>query len=321
MNKLEILQDILGGVEENHLLRGETRVEAGGVSEFYYQANDLEGLMKASAAALIADVPYVVIGGGSNVLFSDLGYKGFVIKNSSSNISFLPDASQVIVDSGVSLSKLALESSARDLAGLEPFVCVPGTIGAAVLNNISSFSIQISNLIKSATILFPKENNEFQVLKKNKDWLNFSSHYSKLCDMPGRKPVILSLKLQLAHNKKEDVLKRLAYFQKLSRKIFPLGEKCLMIFKEELTEGRRAEEFIRGLDKFKIKKGTVSLSKINLNFIKNQGRATAEDFRSIIEDLKLIIREKTGVSLRENIEYFGNWSSLDMEKINEETQI
>lgn len=310
MLKNEALKKIIGDdIKENYVIRPETRVGTGGVSEFYYEANTLEELISAVSAAMSVEEEYMVLGSGSNVLFSDYGYKGLVIKNKSSNIAFLD--SQIIVDSGVSLKKIVLDSCSRELTGLEPFICVPGTIGAAVLNNISAFGVDLSKFIKSATFLFPKNDDEHKILKKNREWFEFEKGTTKPRKIVP-KPVLLSIKLQLARSKREEILRKVSYYQKLSERSFSPDKNSLMIFNTRSTSGKKPEDLIREVDGYKIRKNFIALEKNNYNFIKNLKKAKSEDIRNTIEEIKARVREKSGLMLEENIEYFGNWSNMDL---------
>ena len=92
------------GLREHEVMRNHTSMKVGGVADFYFEAKTIDELVKAVETAYKLNIPYFILGNGSNIIVSDFGYPGLVIKNATSNIAFMAEKSQAIVDSGVNSS-------------------------------------------------------------------------------------------------------------------------------------------------------------------------------------------------------------------------
>lgn len=127
----------INNIKKNILLAPYTTFKIGGKAKYFYEAKNREDLIKAIKWAKAAKgLPYFILGGGSNILISDKGFDGLVIKLSIGN-------------AGVLLSKLVDESIKAGLTGLEWAVGIPGTVGGAVKGNASAFGVSMSDIVKS----------------------------------------------------------------------------------------------------------------------------------------------------------------------------
>ena len=94
MDKVKFLAETLKiGFREHEIMRDHTTMKVGGVADFYFEAKKVDDMIKAIKAASKLQIPYFILGGGSNVIFSDYGFPGIVIKNATSNISFMGEKS------------------------------------------------------------------------------------------------------------------------------------------------------------------------------------------------------------------------------------
>lgn len=328
LNKIKFLADHLKtGLREHELMRDHTTMQVGGVADFYYEANSISDVINGVKVAKSINLPYFILGGGSNVIFSDYGFPGLVIKNNSKNIAFMNEKSQVIIDAGVPLIKLILEATSNNLSGLEFLYGVPGTVGGAVYGNAGAFGQSIGDFIKNATILLPGgENEEPQVIRVDNKWFEFNYRSSKIKRTLGqKKPVILTLHLQLAQNRQEEIMRRLNSFKKKKWDAQPMGMSSGCIFKNPIPEtlvnvsGRGSKnmpEFPKertagfmldhaGAKKLKI--GNVKVSSKHANFILNSGNAKAQEVRQLAEAMRLVVQKKYHIDLNEEVEYIGQW--------------
>lgn len=307
-----ILKDKFGdGLELNVPMRGFTGIAVGGVADYFYRANSIEELVKAVNICLENNVPYFILGGGYNIVVSDSGFPGLVIKNESSNIFFGLDSSEVIVDSGVSLGKLINLAAGKDLGGLE-FLCgVPGTIGGAVYGNAGSSGYQIGDFVKSVTMLMPRK-DKIAMVRKLPDWMEFAYRSTKLKnDYKNErfKPIILTIRVQLARRRKDEILRFIKENLALKKKNQPLEEKSAGSFfknpdeKNDLSAGYLLDK--AGAKKLRVN-GAV-ISKKHANFILNQRDCRAEDIRKLADLAKEVVYHKYNIELEEEIEYVGRW--------------
>ena len=223
------------------------------------------------------------------------------------NISFILDKNQVIVDSGVILSRLIMESAEHNLGGMESLFGIPGTIGGAVYGNSGANRVEIIQFIKSITLL----NTNNKIIRCNAKWLQAGYRTTKLKKLKkGKKdnPIILSVKLQLMPAKKEEIIKKIQHHQKIRLQKQPYDKlTCGSVFKNpsDVSKGSAGQILDHLHFKGKIE-GDAQISKKHANFIENKGDATAKDVRKLIEDIKDKVLEE-GIRLEEEIEYIGDW--------------
>lgn len=325
MTKIEELKQKLPGIKENVILRDWTTMGVGGVADLFYEAIDIEGLTTALKQTVRLDIPYFVLGSGSNVIVSDSGFPGLIIKNSASNILRIPDASQFLADSGATIAKLISESATQELTGMEVFAGIPGTVGGAAYGNAGVRGVEFGDFVKELTIFHPPQNSldEPQIIRHKVSWMEYSYRTSRLKKMIHKsqvnKPVILTIKLGLAPAKKEDILERIRQSVALRsggldvagyrHGVQPKGVKSSgCIFKNPGTQPEMAAGYL--LDKAGLKKkkvGDVVVSKDHANFVINKGRASAQEIRQLIEIMRHSVKEKYNINLEEEVEYIGRW--------------
>ena len=315
INSEELRNKFAGKLEENILLRDFTSIGVGGVADYFLRAKTVDELVDAISYLSKKNIPYFILGGGYNLVFSDMGFPGVVIKNEVKDIVFSGDSSEVIVGSGVDISRLLMDSASRDLGGLEFLYGIPGTIGGAIYGNVGAFSHTIGEYVKSITLLLPaSEDRPAKIVRHTSKWIEFANRSSKLKEYAkthpnGNKPVILSVKLQLAKSKKEIILRKMQDNLKLKKSSQPIDKKSAGCFFKNPGIGREQSAGFMldqsGAKRFKI--GGASVSRQHANFILNTGKATAEDIRRLANKMKDAVRENYRTNLEEEIEYIGNW--------------
>lgn len=303
----KLLHD-LPDAKRNIILRDYISLKVGGVADYFYVAKNISELTQAVAVAYKNQIPYFILAGGYNVVPSDSGFPGIVIKNESSNIVFDSGASTAIVDSGVHISKLINLAASRDLGGLEFLFGVPGTIGGAVYGNAGALNYEIGDFVKSITLLIPQDGKILTETEPG-DWMNFSYRNSRLkTDYKDQifKPAILTISLQLVQRRKDEIMRMVHDNLKEKRLNQPLEEKSAGSFfknPDKYAAGYLLEE--AGAKKLHI--GGASFSKKHANFLINKKNATAGDVRELAEKAKELVNEKFNIPLEEEIEYIGRW--------------
>jgi len=334
MDKTKKLFSVLKDLKEHEVMRNHITMRVGGVADFYYEAKTIDDLVKAVKIAYKINIPYFVLGNGSNIIFSDFGFPGLVIKNSTSNIAFMAEKSQAIVDSGGTLSKLILDAASNNFSGLEFLYGVPGTIGGAVYNNAGAWGQSIGDFVKSATLLIPpgfmKENpnniKEHEIIQVPGEWLEFKYRSSKLKRIVSyKKPIILSLRIQLAQNRQEEIMRRLNIFKKTRKDKQPIGQSAGSVFKNpipkelqnvtgagsinmpDLPKERTAGYMLEKSGAKRMHVGSARVASKHANFVINTGDAKAQEVRQLIEQMRRAVKVKFDVNLEEEIEYIGQW--------------
>jgi len=328
MDKAKILKNVLKeNLREHEIMRNHTTMRVGGVCDFYYEAKTTDDLVKAVKTALKTKIPYFILGGGSNVVFSDYGFPGLVIKNSSSNIAFMQEKSQAIVDAGVNLTSFILEATSHNFSGLEFLYGVPGTIGGALYGNAGAYGQAIGDFTKFVTLLIPKGKDGIpEIVQYEAPWMEFGYRESRLKKISGyQKPIILSARVQLAQNRQEEIMRRLNSFKEKRWQTQPVGQSAGCVFRNpipkelqnvtgrgskgmpDLPQERRAGFMLEKAGAKKLRVGSARVSAKHANFILNTNGAKAQEIRQLAEQMRTAVYEKFDVNLQEEVEFIGQW--------------
>jgi UDP-N-acetylmuramate dehydrogenase len=305
MEQLNQLKNLLGEeLKENILLSDYSTMKVGGLAKYFFVAKSINDLIRSITISKELNIKYRIIGGGSNVIFSSQIFDGLIILNKCSNIIVIKEKHQIIVDSGLSLARLIMESANHELSGIEPLAGIPGTVGGAIYGNAGAFGIEISQFVVSVTLL----NKSGKIVRCKMQDLKPSYRTTYLKDQRKSNkevPAILSIKLQLRPGKKEEIINKISYYKKVRSDKQPYDKpNCGSVFKNPGNSTEHSAGYI--LDKLsakKIKIGDAQVSNKHANFVINNGNATVDDVIGVINQMKDVVREKTGMVLEEEIEY------------------
>ncbi|OQA04877.1 MAG: UDP-N-acetylenolpyruvoylglucosamine reductase [bacterium ADurb.Bin400] len=309
-NTLRYFQQELGdGITREISLSDYTRVGVGGKAKYFYVSSTIDDLTNAIGTAFSLGVPYQVVGEGNDIVPSDAGYEGLIVKNVSSNIVFSPDMSEVVVDSGVGLSRLINLAASRDMGGLEFLAGMPGTVGGAVYGNYGVGDYALGDYVKSATVLMERQ-GELIIGNFPGKWMNFGPSTSKLKETTSKfRPVILTVRLQLARRRKDEILS-LIQDSLLARQAESVGDQRAIrnFFKQ--PSGKNYPPIDHLLNEAGVRRvriGGAGVSKRNLNAIINLKNATSSDVWEVAQRIKELVAERFGFALEERVEYLGKW--------------
>ena len=300
------IQKLLPGIQRNVLLKNYTTFRIGGPAKYFFVAKNKKDLIKAISVAKKLKLPFFILGGGSNLLVSDKGFNGILIKirNTKYEIPACPAGRQntkIMAEAGVMLEELVNVSAKAGLSGLEWAVGIPGTIGGAIRGNAGAFNKSMKDVVKSVEALEVK-NEKCKVKNfKNRD-CKFS--YRDSIFKNNKNLIILSVTLQMKRGDKKEIenkiKKNLEQRNKTQPLNFPSGGS---IFKN--PPGFFAGELVKrcGLKGKKI--GNVKISEKHSNFIVNLGNGKAKDVIKLIKLIKQKVKKKFGVTLEEEIQFLG----------------
>lgn len=310
------LKELLPSAERDTELKPYCSIGVGGVCDFIYKTETINDLMRTVSAARSVGAPYKIIGNGTDIILSDSGFEGLIIINKTSNLSVDVASGRVIADSGVPLARFILEAASKGLGGLEPLFGIPGTVGGAIAVNAGAHAVSVGQFLKSSSVMVSSQ----KIMNVKADWFKFGYRQSKLkYSQSSSPPVVLNAIFQLQHRKNDDALRDIANYKKWREEHQPLGEKtCGSIFKNPINSDNaqtESEKFRTAgylLDTSGAKKmsvGDARVSKIHANWVVNRSSASACDVRKLIEKMRAAVEEKYSLTLREEIEYLGDWSS------------
>lgn len=308
-----ILQKEFGDrLKRNVVLKDHVSLHVGGVADYFFEAKSIEDLVGAVSVAHKNDIPYFILGGGCNVVPSDAGFPGLVIKNQAENVVFSPDFSTVIVDAGVNLGKLINMAAGRDLGGLEFLFGVPGTIGGAVYGNAGAFGYEIGDFVKSLTLMLPDVDGKMIVSKHTTEWMKYSYRSSRLKrDFADSnfKPVILTVTLQLVQRRKDEILRMMRENLAKKKESQPVGETSAGSFFKNAGDSKEesAGFLLEKSGAKRLRVGGAEFSKKHANYLVNRKNATATEVRVLAEKAKELVKNKFDIDLKEEVEYIGRW--------------
>jgi len=269
---------------KNEPLKNHCYFKIGGPADTFVIVDSTDELIQAVKKAHQQNQNFFIIGHGSNLLFSDQGFQGTIIKNQSSNIKF--NSSQVIADSGVVMNRLVKLSLDENLGGLEPFLGLPGTLGSAIYNNAHFQDKFIGDLISQIKIL--DQNNQIHVLSQAD--CKFGYNYSRF---QKTHEIILEVTLTLTSQANPELAANAIKIRQQTQPLNLPSSGCIFKNPTDQSAGQLIDQ--AGLKGTKI--GGAQVSEKHANFIVNIHNATAQDVQQLIELIQQKIKEKFNISL------------------------
>lgn len=278
----------------NEPLKNHTTFKIGGPAAFFYTAFNLKDLIKSISLARKLQIPYFVLGGGSNLLVSDKGYKGMVIENKASGLRTL-GKTKIEAESGVNIGRLINFCLEQNLIGLEDFILIPGTVGGAIFNNIHGANHLFSDFVESVEILHKNGERKIQPAAS----FNFGYDY---CLLQKTKDTILktTLSLKIGDQKKSRQKIKKIVEKKINYPKFSAGS----IFKNQ--KGRPVSFLID--KKLNLKGKTIGgarVSPVHAGFIENLGGAKSKEVLALIKLIQEKAKEQLGIIFDPEIIFLG----------------
>lgn len=243
------------------------------------------------------NVPYFILGNGTNTLIPDKGFNGiFVSLKKLNSVEF--DGNNVTAGAGVSILRLYAQAMNLSLSGLERFAGIPGTIGGATIKNAGCFGADLSPLVQQVEGI-DKVHLTNVVLEKSQLNFSYRSSNDSFSNL-----IITKVKLQLTPEDQNHI-KRLKQEYSLKRKLLqPSAPSLGSVFLKpdlDLSAGYYIEK--AGLKGARI--GGAEISSKHANFIINNGNATSGDYLSLVELAQSVVKNKFDVSLKPEIDIIG----------------
>ncbi|MEQ2526394.1 UDP-N-acetylmuramate dehydrogenase [Robertmurraya yapensis] len=288
----------VGKVKENEPLANHTTIKIGGPADCFIEPSSLENLQKTMEIIRKTKIKWRAIGRGSNLLVSDKGIEGIVIKLGPGLANLEVDGTEVTVDGGYSLVALATLISRKGLSGLEFASGIPGSVGGAVYMNAGAHGSDISKILTKALILFEDGNLEWL----SNEEMGFSYRTSVL--QKQRPGIVVRAVFQLSEGDGEKIKEQMKKNKNYRKDTQPWDSPCAgSIFRNPLPNyaGQLIEE--AGLKGYSI--GGAKISDMHGNFIVNDGGATAEDVLALIQYVKDTIFERKHIRMETEVEIIG----------------
>jgi UDP-N-acetylmuramate dehydrogenase len=303
-------------------LRNHSTFKIGGKAKYFVEIQKSSELKEALKWSLENKVKYFILGGGSNVLFSDEGFEGLIIKIKNEGIE-LDGKNKIICQAGAALSSLVEFAKKNDLSGLEWAIGIPGTVGGAIRGNAGAFGSEISDSVIKIQAL-KINNDEFNLQDFTKSECQFSyreSIFKKRGDL-----IIQEIELGLKNNGKKEIqnlmnnlIKKRGKSQPSLKNFYSAGsifknpkvdKKVIKSFEQETGAKCKDEKVPAGwlIDMCNLKGlqvGDAQVSSKQANFIVNKGSANSQDIVTLISLIKQKVRNNYGVQLQEEVKLVG----------------
>jgi UDP-N-acetylmuramate dehydrogenase len=306
--------------QKNVSLKNYTTYKVGGFAKYFLIVRTKDDLIKAVKLAKELKLPIFILGGGSNVLISDKGFKGLVIKIENPKIDIC-DQNFVYAEAGVHSAKLVKFTTDNSLSGIEWFAGIPGTIGGAIYGNAQAFGVKMSDSVESVEVLDLKK---AKIINLSKEQCGFS--LKKSIFKKNKNLIIVSAVLKLDKAEKEDIEKKVKEYLSYRKKSHPIkfcsagsvfvNPEMTISNKKLLEKFPKLMEFNEwgvvhvgyliescGLKGKKI--GNAQISIQHANFIVNLGGARSKDVLALINLAKQEVKKTFGISLITEIQFVG----------------
>ncbi len=278
-------------IKKQELLKNHSYIRIGGPAHIFVEAESTEDLLNAIKMAKDFNLPYYIIGGGSNILFPDEGYHGVIIKTTGLN-DITINGTRVKVKAGTRLPYLVNELLRAELSGMEQLCEIPGTVGGAISGNVGAFGREIGELFTEGVVLTPDGN----IVKVTQKDLNFGYRRSDLKKIG----ILIEATLQLVPSTSDKIKSAMEEFKSRRRETQPVGELTLgSVFKnpEGISAGYLLDR--AGLKGFTV--GGAKFSEKHANFIVNFNNATYQDVLELIKIGFEKVKEMFNIELEREI--------------------
>ncbi|MBT3240268.1 MAG: UDP-N-acetylmuramate dehydrogenase [Chloroflexi bacterium] len=288
---------------ENAPLAKFSSARLGGYADFMLTAHSAFYLEKMVTFLWEEEIPFHILGGGSNILISDAGVRQLVILNKAKKLAFNEDDQElptVWAESGTNFGSLARQAAQKGFSGLEWAAGIPGTLGGAIFGNAGAHGKDMSNNLKLAEVLQLEEGRKLWSVNQ----MGFTYRNSTLKTESG-KYIVLSATLNLEPGKPEEIQEKMEEYLQFRRRTQPPGASMGSMFKNPAGDhaGRLIE--VAGLKGSRI--GDAQISELHANFFINHGEAKAQDVYQLIQLAQEKVKDQFDVLLELEIQLFGDW--------------
>lgn len=299
-------------IKINASLAKYSSARVGGNADVLILTSNADELEKVIRRLWDFDLPFIILGGCSNVLISDNGVREVVVLNrargaSTASFDLQNDPPLIHADSALSFSLLAREAAQKGLSGLEWATGIPGTLGGAIVGNAGAHGCEMAANLVVADILQRNQNKQ-TLLPIISTWSNhqfeFGYRSSILKKMRGE-AIVLKAELQMCKESPDIIQEKIRGLTAYRRKTQPPGASMGSMFKNPAGDyaGRLIEQV--GLKGAQV--GGAQISPLHANFFINTSQASATDIYNLISLAQKTVAENCGINLELEIQLIGDW--------------
>ena len=286
-----------GLVAVDEPMSAHTTFRIGGPADYYVEPT-FEEVKELLPFLKKENIPYTLIGNGSNLLVSDEGIEGVVVSFGKEMSEVFCEKEVVRAKAGILLSRLASFAASKSLSGLEFASGIPGTLGGAITMNAGAYGGEMKDVVQSVTVLDGDEIKEY-----SGEEMDFSYRHSRVLD---EDLIVLEVTMKLQSGSEEEILSSMKELNGKRVEKQPLNfPSAGSTFKR--PEGYFAAKLIEdaGLKGYTV--GGAKVSEKHSGFVINFDHATAKDVCTLMQDVQRIVKEKFDVSLEPEVRLIGRF--------------
>lgn len=283
----------------NEPMKNHTSFKLGGPADIFIESDNRSELVNAIENLREKGIPYYIIGNGSNLLVSDKGFRGAIVKISENFGSVCIEDERIIAECGTLLSVLSKTAAKNNLTGMEFAGGIPGTLGGAVAMNAGAYGGEMKDIVEWVEVL----DNDMKIKKLQNNEMGFGYRKSIIAQSGY---IAVSCCLRLKKGEPEEILRLMAELSEKRKSKQPIHiPSAGSTFKR--PEGHFAGKLIEdaGLKGFTL--GGAQISDLHCGFIVNKGDASAQDVYNLIKHVQKTVYEKFSVKLQTEVKILGEF--------------
>lgn len=276
-----------------------TTFRIGGPAEVFLMPESYEQLREALLLCKKENLPFFILGNGSNLLVSDRGYRGVIIQMDRNMGAVCLEGNEIRACAGALLSSIAAAARKASLTGFEFAGGIPGTLGGAVMMNAGAYGGEIKDVLKQVTIM--TREGEIRTLPVEELEMGYRTSIIKKAGY-----IVLEAVISLEKGREEEIM---AKTRELAEK---RSEKQPLEYPSAGSTFKRPEGYFAGklimdsgLKGYRV--GGAQVSEKHCGFVINTGGATAEDVKQLMDHVTRTVKEKFGVTLEPEVRFLGEF--------------
>lgn len=300
MNIINKLSDIVGkeNILQNEMMKNHTTFRIGGPAQIMVMPTKVEEIKEIINLCKEEKIAYTVVGNGSNLLITDKGISGIVIKIADNFSDYKIENNKVIAQSGIRLTALSRRIYESGLTGFEFASGIPGTVGGAVYMNAGAYDGEMKNIVTLVTVIDPNG----EIFDLTGEAMEFGYRHSVAMD---KGYIVLSVEMDLEKGDKEAIKAKIEDFTQKRNLKQPITEfSAGSTFKR--PPGHFAGKLIEDAGLRGFTKGHAKVSEKHCGFVINTGESTFEEMIEFLKEVKQRVFDNSGIKLEEEVRIIGD---------------